>query len=211
MAIIKTRRTTNFTVLPNELLNDTRLKWNDLGLLAHLLSKPESWSVRIEVIRNQRGTSKDAIYASLKRIRELGYASVRKNIDGTTEWIIYDNPNPEIQELVDSKPHPENPDPENPDPEIQDVYKRKISSKERVLEKKDSNRKILTDFPDNFEVTLDMCHWAVEEGVPESRIMFETQQFKDYCLSKGLKYKDWLATWRNWMRRAVIYNYKKIA
>lgn len=204
MAIVKTRRINNYTTLPNELINDSRLRWSDLGLLVYLLSKPESWAVRVDVLVKERGIGKDAVYEVLRRLRECGYARFIKYSDGKTEWIIYDEPNPE-------KPDQENPDLEKPDQENPDVYKRKNSSKERVLEKKDSKRKILTDFPDNFEVTLDMCQWAVEEGVPESRIMFETQQFKDYCLSKGLKYKDWLATWRNWMRRAVIYNYKKTA
>ena len=81
-------------------------------------------------------------------------------------------------------------------------------------EKQRSNtkqKKILTSFPENFEVTLEMCEWAVSEGVPEAMIKKETQKFKDYCLSKDSRYKDWLATWRNWMRNAVLYNYNRTA
>ena len=65
------------------------------------------------------------------------------------------------------------------------------------LDKPSKSKKSFTEFPSNFEVTIEMFEWAVSEGVPDGLIKLETQKFKDYCLSKGAKYKDWLATWRN--------------
>ncbi len=62
MAIIKTKRNVNFTTIPNSLVNDTRLKWSDLGLLVYLLSKPETWAVRVDALVKERGIGRDAVY-----------------------------------------------------------------------------------------------------------------------------------------------------
>ena len=46
--------------------------------------------------------------------------------------------------------------------------------------------------------------WAVSEGFSEERIRLEADQFKDWWLAKSGKdatKMDWLATWRNWMRK----------
>lgn len=147
MSIIRNKRTSNFTTIPNSLINDHCLRWNDLGLLVYLLSKPETWTVRVDVLVKERGIGKDAVYEILKRLREAGYARLIRFSDGSTEWTIYDNPNQENPDKA--KPNPENPDlekpdPENPDLDNPDVYKRKSISKERVLvnTEKESKEKI---------------------------------------------------------------------
>lgn len=145
MAIIKTRRTINFTTLPNELINDPRLRWADLGLLVYLLSKPDTWSVRVDVLVKERGIGRDAVYEIMKRLREAGYARLSRFADGSTEWTIYDNPNTENTDKANN-PHTENPDRENPDEENPDRdnphgYKRKTLSKERVLVNKEETIK----------------------------------------------------------------------
>ena len=48
--------------------------------------------------------------------------------------------------------------------------------------------------------------WAVSEGLAEADTRLEGEKFRDYWAgisgSKGVKL-DWLATWRNWVRKAV--------
>lgn len=48
--------------------------------------------------------------------------------------------------------------------------------------------------------------WAVAEGLDEVTVRREADRFRDYWLGvpgqKGVK-TDWLATWRNWVRRAL--------
>lgn len=48
--------------------------------------------------------------------------------------------------------------------------------------------------------------WAVAEGLPEASVRREADKFRDYWAglngSKGVKL-DWLATWRNWVRKAI--------
>jgi Helix-turn-helix domain len=54
---------------------------------------------------------------------------------------------------------------------------------------------------ESFALTDEMREWCRAEKVaadPER----ETQKFRDYWLSNGKRKIDWIATWRNWMRRA---------
>lgn len=62
-----------------------------------------------------------------------------------------------------------------------------------------------TALPDSIEVTERMAQWAIEQGVPEGRVMPETEKFLDHFRGNGKRQKDWIATWRNWMRKAVEY------
>jgi len=41
--IIRRKVNRNFTVVPNEPVNDTRLSFEALGLLTYLLSRPDNW------------------------------------------------------------------------------------------------------------------------------------------------------------------------
>jgi hypothetical protein len=62
-----------------------------------------------------------------------------------------------------------------------------------------------TRLPDDFTVTSEMKAWA-QTNVPQLAGAGETDKFVDYWRSipgaKGRK-TDWVATWRNWMRKAA--------
>lgn len=55
--------------------------------------------------------------------------------------------------------------------------------------------------PDEFIVTGDMRKWAAESA-PLVNLRLETESFCDYWRGKGETKADWVATWRNWMRKA---------
>lgn len=61
-----------------------------------------------------------------------------------------------------------------------------------------------TRIPDDFAVTDEMAAWAAQ-NVPLVDTASETDRFRDYWAGvsgqRGTKL-DWVATWRNWMRRA---------
>ena len=63
--------------------------------------------------------------------------------------------------------------------------------------------------PEDFEITFEMRLWA-NENIPGLDIDRATESFIDYWAStpgtKALK-TDWVATWRNWMRREAT-NYR---
>ena len=54
--------------------------------------------------------------------------------------------------------------------------------------------------PTDFKVTLEMYEWAKSTlGLAANIVQFETEKFMDHTFATAKK--DWLATWRNWMRR----------
>jgi hypothetical protein len=68
----------------------------------------------------------------------------------------------------------------------------------------DVARKRASRIPDPFVVTAEMRAWAALE-VPGLDVDGHTREFVDYWRAKSGKdasKADWVATWRNWMRRA---------
>jgi hypothetical protein len=61
-----------------------------------------------------------------------------------------------------------------------------------------------TPAPQSFVVTNELKAWA-RENVPSLLVEPETDRFLDYHRAKGSLHKDWVAAWRNWMRRAAEY------
>ena len=57
--------------------------------------------------------------------------------------------------------------------------------------------------PDDWTLPSNFETWALEEGWPADRVALEADKFHDYWISasgqKATK-RNWLATWRNWMR-----------
>lgn len=65
-------------------------------------------------------------------------------------------------------------------------------------------RKRATRIPDDFAITAEMVAWG-RENAPHVNGGYETQKFVDYWRGRSGKdatKTDWLATWRNWMRKA---------
>lgn len=56
--------------------------------------------------------------------------------------------------------------------------------------------------PSDFSITPDMSAWATVNGI--CNLQAETEAFKDHEFATAKT--DWVATWRNWMRRAARNN-----
>lgn len=98
MAIIRAKREHNYTVINNKVFQRNQLSWQAMGMLSYLLSKPDDWSVVVnELIGVTKDTAKptgnNGVYNILKELKEKGFVQVRKNGDGTTDYIIFDTPN----------------------------------------------------------------------------------------------------------------------
>lgn len=59
-----------------------------------------------------------------------------------------------------------------------------------------------TTAPDTFDVTLPLRSWAKSAGV-NCNLTIETQQWLDHHRAKGTTAKDWVASWRTWMRNTT--------
>lgn len=58
----------------------------------------------------------------------------------------------------------------------------------------------LTAFPERFTLEPEHILWAKKE-CPLVDWKLETQKLKDWALANGSRKADWIATWRNWLRR----------
>ena len=86
----------HYTVIANDVLRDERLSYRARGLLAALLSRPDNWTIKAELLAQQGKEGRDAVRSALKELRDTGYLQLEKirNEDGkfTTIQVIYDNP-----------------------------------------------------------------------------------------------------------------------
>lgn len=86
-----------FTQISNSIIYDSRLELKEKALMLHILSKPENWTLNIDEIINCNKDGKAAVYAGLKRLKELGYIILspiyneNKKID-YWEYTINENP-----------------------------------------------------------------------------------------------------------------------
>ena len=69
----------NFSVLPNDLMNDERLSADALGVLVYLLSKPTDWQVRVTELRRRFDIGRDKVYRILGSMEQYGYL-VRESV-----------------------------------------------------------------------------------------------------------------------------------
>jgi len=58
-----------------------------------------------------------------------------------------------------------------------------------------------TALPRDFSINESMQQWAIENKITVD-LVIATDKWKDYILANGKKYVDWVATWRNGMKKA---------
>ncbi|MEC3974751.1 helix-turn-helix domain-containing protein [Amycolatopsis sp. H20-H5] len=64
-----------------------------------------------------------------------------------------------------------------------------------------------TRAPDNLPIAPEMRAWAAANGIVVD-LEAETSQFLDWHRGKGSTHVDWIASWRNWMRRTLTFGSK---
>ena len=114
MAVFRTVKNRNYTVMSNYHLRDKNLSLKSKGLLSFMLSLPEDWRYSLKGLA---AISKDGIYVIRNCVKELekyGYVQRRKarNDKGQmvdVEYIIYEQP-----VKFKKSPCPENPTSGNP-------------------------------------------------------------------------------------------------
>ena len=116
MAIIRTKREHNYTIVSNKVYDKNQLSWQAMGLLGYLLTKPDNWQVMVAELVNvtkntKKPTGSNGIYNIINELKEKGFISVRKNSDGSTDYTVYDEP---IQQSSHENPNQANPNQANP-------------------------------------------------------------------------------------------------
>lgn len=72
---------------------------------------------------------------------------------------------------------------------------------ETDTEQSEPSRKRAAPLPADFAVTDSMREWAKANSVTVD-LDAETRKFVDWCRANGKSYKDHIAAWRNWIRKA---------
>ena len=133
----------NFTTVHNNLILDKNISWKAKGLLLYMLSRPTGWKYKsIEIAKNSTD-GRDSVRNGLKELVENRYISRQKNSDGSlTYYIFEDNQQNNITDYLEKpktenpslkKPETENPKLENPKLDNPSLYKRKNTTKERII------------------------------------------------------------------------------
>ena len=75
-------------------------------------------------------------------------------------------------------------------------YKETLKKKNSIPSKKSKGI-----IPDIFPITEEMKNWFIEQNFSHIEIKSATDEFVDYWRGSGKTMKDWVATWRNGMRK----------
>lgn len=117
MAIIRSKRTRNFTVLNNDLIRDTTLSFKARGLLQYMLSMPDDWKFYVsELAKHSSKEGEGAIRSAITELEEAGYMRrIRKRGKGgkfeAVDWEVLDEPafSPHVKKTHVDKPQVEEP------------------------------------------------------------------------------------------------------
>ncbi len=88
----------NFTILPNELLQDQRLSCRDRGLLVWMLSKPQDWNFSKNGIQAELLLDGEySIQAGVKKLQAVGYLQIERKRQEKGKlaeviWTVFDSP-----------------------------------------------------------------------------------------------------------------------
>lgn len=90
-------KNTNYTIISNVFLRDEKLSIKAKGLLAIILSLPETWDFSIKGICSVVKEGTTAVYSAIDELKECGYCSVIKNRNEKgmiigNDYIFYENP-----------------------------------------------------------------------------------------------------------------------
>jgi hypothetical protein len=135
------KRENPYAQIDKTVLNDKRLSWKAKGILAFLLSKPDTWEINIQNLIQQAKDGKEAIYSGINELIKFGYIvrteSRNNGRFSQIVYLIYENPqlvtetNPTgikeksepIQQNLTKTPYPGFPEAEKPDTGNPDMEK----------------------------------------------------------------------------------------
>lgn len=184
------KHTVNFTIVPNDILNDTNLKAEALGLLVYLIGKPENWKINAEQLGMRFGWGRDKVYKVLKSLIDAFYVTrkplIVKGLKRGSEYTVYDKAlkRTETPHCLISRTSVES-----------DTYKEQTLSDTTIISNilpKPKKSKRVSKLED-FVLTDELKEYAKKYG-KDPLIVYETM--KNWLEAKGVTKKDYNATFR---------------
>lgn len=204
-----------FVQVPNAWARDARLSRKARGLLVELLSHTVGWEVTVDSLMDAGTEGRDAIRTAIKELVDHGYLVVHRQrndagqLQGTDyhlndPWevqILPTSDNPTLGKPTLDNQHTKNtiPSEDNPSEDDGGLFAHTAPAISKVS-------RMAHPLPDTFTVTEEMLTWARDKvPVAFGNVVLETEKFKAWHTSKGNKFKDWPAAWRNWMLNTQAY------
>ena len=100
--IIRRRRTKNFTILENEVVEDERLTLDEIGLLTWLRSRPDHWEVSRAYIGKRFKIGRDKVARIFRALIECGWMVRESTPPGVpARYVVCDEPGTEVEMTAD--------------------------------------------------------------------------------------------------------------
>jgi hypothetical protein len=88
----------NFTTVPNSIINDKNISLKAKGIYLFLISKPDNWTFSVDRIASQNSDGENSVRTGLKELEEHRYLKRvqinKRGVFGENDYIIYDEPYP---------------------------------------------------------------------------------------------------------------------
>ena len=117
---IKAKKETNYTVLDNTFIQDTRLSWKAKGVMTYLLSLPDDWVIHLSEIERHATDGKDSLRSAINELKKYGYILTEQKKDASgrfceSVYTVYEKPKiPYTEKPLAENPYTEKPLAENP-------------------------------------------------------------------------------------------------
>jgi hypothetical protein len=100
-----TKKSTGFTQVSNNIINDPNLSLKAKGLYAYIFSKPDGWEFSSHRIAKETKDGRDSIRNGLKELIQLGYIDKIKEPTGKIKYEVNTDKNPKTEKPKDGKTH----------------------------------------------------------------------------------------------------------
>lgn len=112
-SIFRQKRKSNYTIVPNEMLNNKNLSWKAKGMLTYLLSLPDKWEVYAAHLRTVSVDGNDSTVSGLHELMQFKYVWRKPrsgNEPGGWEYLVFDEPQLDDPFRDGNSPSRENPE-----------------------------------------------------------------------------------------------------
>lgn len=166
------KKNENYTIVSNVILRDSRITLKSKGLMALVMSLPPNWDFTIRGLIAIVREGRDAIYASIKELKQFGYCDVivcrdeRGKLLGN-DYVFYEEPHLECD---NNSPYTENPYTDNPDTE----------NTPQIIKEENKEKNISSEVDDDVRVYKDVVAFynKAVEGTGMPRCLKATEKRK---------------------------------
>ncbi|MFA5669892.1 MAG: conserved phage C-terminal domain-containing protein [Candidatus Cloacimonas sp.] len=202
MATIK-KRQSNYIQVSNSFLRDEKLSFKAKGLFCYMFSMAEGWNFTIRSIAKQQKDGEASVKSSLDELKELGYVTYTKHVDGSGTYYLDDEPNVE-------NPNVENPNVENPNLGKSQRIKNKQSTKNNnCLEEQ-----LVSNIVEIVEHLNQVCRTNYKHTSAKTKTLVKTRlkdgfTLEDFKKVHITKFAEWYGTdMQKYLRPETLYGTK---